>query len=154
MLDSYVRIKKGSFMDLQELVSITENLKDDCQKVLWYALKEILYRQKGPAKLKPCDELERIAEIGLLVYAEGLYAVPETERKRIRKLYTYLVRKFDVDYYWDPDTGKDKTIPKGAEFACAISMDGNSCLRLQFPDDDVTAMLNLFGTNRCDNWPL
>ena len=141
-------------MDLQELVAITENLTDDCQRVLREALKEILYRQKGSAKLKPCDELDRIVEIGLLSYDDGRYAVAEMAKKRIRKLYTYLVRKFDVEYYWDPETGDDKAIPKGAEFICAMDLNGNNQLALQFPDDDVTALLNLFGTNRCDNWPL
>ena len=141
-------------MDLQELVSITENLTDDCQRALWYALKEILYRQKGSAKLKPSADLDRIVEIGLLVYADGRYAVPDELKKRIRKLYTYLVRKFDVEYYMDPETDENKAIPKGAIFVCGISLDGRSQLALQFPDDDVTALLNLFGTNRCDNWPL
>ena len=140
-------------MDLQYLVSITENLTDDCQRVLWDALKEIIYRQKGPAKLKPCPELDRIVEIGMLNYTDGRYAIPEAAKKRIRKLYTYLVRKFDVEIYWDPDAGKAKSIPKGAVFVCTISAHG-SVQTLQFPDDEVTAMLNLFGTNRCPNWPL
>lgn len=141
-------------MDLQELVSITENLTDGCQRVLWSALKEILYRQKGPAKLKPCDELEGIIDLGLLVHLDGRYAVPEMAKKKIRKLYTYLVRKFDVDLYFDPESGTTKEIPKGAEFVSITSPDGCSQLMLQFPDDEVTALLNLFGTNRCDNWKL
>lgn len=141
-------------MDLQELVSITENLTDDCQRVLLASLKEILFRQKGPAKLKPCNDLERIVEIGLLVNEDGRYAVQEAAKKKIRKLYTYLLRKFDVDIYWDPHTGEDKTIPKGAEFVGFISASGGIELALQFPDDEVTALLDLFGVNRCDNWPL
>ena len=141
-------------MNLQELVSIVENLSDDCQRVLRNALKEIIYRQKGPAKLKTCDELDRIVEIGLLICEDGRYAVPEPVKKRLRKLYTYLVRKFDVDCYWDPETGEDKTIPKGAEFVGVISINGDIKTAIQFPDDEVTAMLNLFGTNRCDNWQL
>lgn len=141
-------------MDLRELVSITENLTDDCQQVLHAALKEIIFRQKSPAKLKPCTELDRIVEIGLLVCEDGRYAVPETAKKKIRKLYTYLVRKFDVEYCLDAETVEEITIPKGSEFVCTMSLDGQSKLALQFPDDDVTAMLNLFGTNRCDNWQL
>lgn len=141
-------------MDLIELVSIAENLTDDCQQVLQAALKEIIFRQKGPAKLKPCTELDCIVEIGLLVYEEGRYAVPETAKKKIRKLYTYLVRKFDVERYWDPNTGEEKSIPKGSEFVGTISPGKGIDIIIQFPDDDVTAMLNLFGTNRCDNWPL
>ena len=136
-------------MNLQELVSTTENLTDDCQRVLWEALKEIIYRQKGPAKLKSCAELDRIVEIGLLTHANEHYSVPEMAKKRIKKLYTYLVRKFDTELYYDPDLDETKAIPKGSEFVCTITMDGSRQLALQFPDDDVTAMLNLFGTNRC-----
>lgn len=139
-------------MDLKELVSIVENLTDDCQRALWYALKEILFRQKGPAKIKQCTELDCIVEIGLLVYEEGRYAVSEPAKKKIRKLYTYLIRKFDVEVYWDPETGEDKAIPKGAEFIGVISASGGITVAVQFPDDDVTSLLNLFGTNRCDNW--
>lgn len=141
-------------MDLKELVSILENLTDDCQQVLWDALKEIVYRRKGPAKLKPCDELDCIVKIGLLDYVEGKYDVPETAKKKIRKLYTYLVRKFDVEYCLDAETLEEITIPKGSEFVCTMGLDGESKLALQFPDDEITALLNLFGVNRCDNWPL
>ena len=141
-------------MDLQELVSITENLTDDCQKALWQALKEILFRKKGPAKIRPYTELERIVEIGILVHTDGYYAVSEMAQKKIRKLYTYLVRKFDIALYYDPDLDEIKEIPKGAEFVCTLSTDGSGRLSLQFPDDEITAMLNLFGTNRCNNWRL
>ena len=141
-------------MDLQELVSITENLTDDCQRVLWQSLKEILFRQKCAAILKPCTELDNIVRVGLLVCEDGRYAVPDEIKKRIRKLYTYLVRKFDVEHYWDPESGENRAIPKGAEFVCAISLDGRSQLALQFPDDEVTELLDLFSTNRCHNWPL
>lgn len=141
-------------MDLQELVSITENLTDDCQKALWQALKEILFRKKGPAKIRPSTELERIVEIGILVHTDGYYAVSEMAQKKIRKLYTYLVRKFDIALYYDPDLDEIKEIPKGAEFVCTLSTDGSGRISLQFPDDEITAMLNLFGTNRCNNWRL
>lgn len=141
-------------MDLKELVSVLENLTDDCQRVLWNALKEIVYRQKGPAKLKPCDELDCIIKIGLLDYVDGKYDVPEIAKKKIRKLYTYLVRKFDIDLYYDPDADETKEIPKGAEFVCTMTIDGSSKLAIQFPDDEVTSLLNLFGVNRCDNWSL
>ena len=140
-------------MDLKELVSIAENLTDDCQLVLRDALKEIVYRQKGQAKLKHCDELDRIVEIGLLVYEDGRYSVPEPAKKSLRKFYTYLVRKFDWDYEWDEETGEAKPYPKGAEFVVEISLDGSIKSYMQFPDDEVTDLLNLFGVNRCNNWP-
>lgn len=137
-------------MDLQELVSVTENLTDDCQRVLLRALKEILYRQKGPAKLKHCIELDCIVGIGMLVNEGGRYAIPEDAKKRIRKLYTYLLRKFDNDSYFDPETCKYVDYPKGAEFVSTVdALTGETVLCLQFPDDEVTEMLDLFGTNRC-----
>lgn len=139
-------------MNLQELVSILENLTDDCQRVLLAGLKEIIYRQKGPAKLKPRAELDCVVEIGLLVYENERYDVPEPAKKKIRKLYTYLVRKFDDEMYYEPDSNEYKPFPKGAEFVCTVDMDGRNKLSVQFPDDDVTALLNLYGTNRCDNW--
>lgn len=138
-------------MNLVDLVAAVENMTDDCQRVLLDALKEILYRQKGSAKLKPCSELETILESGILQLDEGRYAVAETAKKKARKLYTYLLRKFDVELYFGED-GTLKEIPKGSEFVATINMDGSSRLVLQFPDDEVTTMLNLFGTNRCENW--
>lgn len=141
-------------MDLQELVATTENLTDDCQRVLKDTLKEIFFRQKGPAKLKPCAELDCIVNVGILVHDNDRYAVQDAAKKKIRKLYTYLLRKFDVDVYWNLDTGKEETVPKGAEFVSEISIDGEIKSSIQFPDDEITALLNLFGVNRCDNWPL
>ncbi len=139
-------------MDLRELVAIVENMTDACQKVLWESLKEILFRQKGSAKIRHSTELDTIVDLGILVFSEGRYSVAGSAKKKIRKLYTYLIRKYDTELYFDPDLGDMKEIPKGAEFNCTISMDGSSTLKLQFPDDDVTEMLNLFGTNRCDDW--
>lgn len=144
--------KIGFYMDLQELVATVENMTDACQKVLWEALKEILFRQKGPAKIKHSADMDIIVDFGILCFSEGRYSVAETAKKKIRKLYTYLVRKFDINLYFDPEHGDMREIPKGAEFVCTISMDGSSTLKLQFPDDDVTELLNLFGTNRCEDW--
>lgn len=141
-------------MELQELVAITENLTDDCQRVLHQSLKEIIYRQKGPANLKQCAELSSIVDIGMLEYKDGRYAIPELAKKNIRKLYTYLIRKFDNDTYFDVETGAFKDIPKGAIFTATVSIDGSIESGMQFPDDEVTELLNLFGTNRCNNWPL
>jgi hypothetical protein len=138
-------------MELLELVSTIENLTEDCQRVLLRALKEILYRQKGPAKLKNCFELDKVVEIGILVYDGGRYDVTETAKKRIRKLYTYLIRKYDSESYFDPETCSFLDIPKGAEFVDTMDVSsGKTTLRLKFPDDDVTALLDLFGTNRCN----
>lgn len=138
-------------MDLKELVSATENMTDDCQRALLEALREILYRQKGPAKLKQSNDLDCIVQFGLLDFDGDRYAIPLPAKKKIRKLYTYLLRKFDVELYFDED-GKEKSIPKGSEFVYTVFANGEGKLTLQFPDDEVTDLLNLFGTNPCDNW--
>jgi hypothetical protein len=143
---------KESTMNLQELVSILENLTDDCQRILLDALKEIIYRQKGPAKLKPCAELDCVVEIGLLVYEKERYDVPKLAKKSIRKLYTYLVRKYDSVPYFDPETCKVVEIPKGSMFVSVLDVSKKELvLRLKFPDDEVTELLDLFGANRCWN---
>lgn len=139
-------------MDLREMVSAIENMTDGCQEVLLETLKEILYRQKGPAKIRHRAELDCIVNVGILVYNDGRYAIADNAKKKIRKLYTYLLRKFGVESCFDPNTGEMREIPKGAEFECTVSMDGSTTLELKFPDDDVTEMLNLFGTNRCGTW--
>lgn len=139
-------------MDLQELVSTVENLTDGCQQALWEALKEILYRQKGPAKLKPSTDLDCIVKCGVLVSRDGRYDVPEAAKKGIRKLYTYLVRKYGTESYFDPETCQIVDIPKGATFVATVSAaTGKTTLCLQFPNDEITELLDLFGTNRCKN---
>lgn len=138
-------------MDLKELVSVTENMTDDCQRALLEALREILYRQKGPAKLKQSHDLDCIVQFGLLDFDGDRYAIPLQAKKRIRKLYTYLLRKYDVTLIVDGD-GSTSEIPKGSEFVYTIFANGEGKLTLQFPDDEVTELLNLFGVNPCDNW--
>lgn len=142
-------------MDLQELVSITENLTDGCQRILLEALREIIYRQKGLSKLKPCVELDRIVDIGIIDSVNGRYGVAEIAKKNIRKLYTYLVRKFDTVPFFDPETCQVVDIPKGANFVSTLDVFTMKMkLHLEFPDDEITDLLNLFGANRCDDWTL
>ena len=140
-------------MNLKDLVSIIENMTDDAQMYLKNALLEILYRKKDPLKLKPSDNLQAVLDAGILQTVDGGYTIAPTAKKKIRKLYTYLIRKFDTEEYYDPDKNEMVPIPKGSEFVCTITpADGTSKLTLQFPADEVTALLDLFGTNPCDKW--
>ena len=137
-------------MNLQELVSIVENLTDGTQMFLRDALKEILFKGNGTAKIKPCAELERILETGIIVQDSGMCVVSDWAKKSVRKLYTYLGRKFDTDICFDPNTGNMVEIPKGAIFETEFSLrSGDTHLSMHFPDDEITAMLDLFGTNPC-----
>lgn len=138
-------------MILRELVSLAENLTDDCQRVLLESLKEIIYRQKCPAKLKHCVELDRIVDIGIIDNVNGRYSIAETAKKNIRKLYTYLSRKFDTVPFFDPEACQVVDIPKGANFVSTLDVFTMKMkLHLEFPDDEITDLLNLFGTNRCN----
>lgn len=59
-----------------------------------------------------------------------------------RKLYTYLNRR-DVT---------EEGIPKGAEYVATITIGSGSSLSLEFPDDEITALLDHYGVNRCRTW--
>ena len=59
-------------------------------------------------------------------------------QKRQRTAYRYLHRKFDWNYYVNPNTMHEYRYPSGSE-------------NNMFPDDAITALLNLYGHNRCIN---
>lgn len=60
-----------------------------------------------------------------------------------RKLYSYLLRRDEEEGYID-ETGEIYYIPHGAEFHPTKNGDWE----LQFPDDDITMMLNRYGVNK------
>jgi len=78
--------------------------------------------------------------------------------KARRSLYSYLLRKYDWDEYFDGD--KIVRYPHGAEYSCNITLSVdygaahstvNSESGYSFPDDKITKLLNLYGHNRCIN---
>lgn len=77
--------------------------------------------------------------------------VPEFERVR-KKVYIYLGRKFEDEQYFDPETESCILYPKGAAFSTVVRLDGSSTLRVDFPDDEITALLDKYGCNRCRTW--
>lgn len=75
------------------------------------------------------------------------------EGVKYQKAYLYLLRKFDNDSYVD-DNMVWHDIPHGAVFSTSVGINGVSGLILQFPDDDVTDLLNKYNANRCKGWSL
>lgn len=70
--------------------------------------------------------------------------------KNVRKVYTYLRRKFDDEKFLDPQTGELVSSPAGAEWVFEISTTtGNTVHRCCFPQDEVTDLLNKYEANRC-----
>ncbi len=77
-------------------------------------------------------------------------ALPIELSKHIRKVYTYLRRKFDFDDIFDAETGEIIKIPAGANCTMKMSSGVLGC-KYEFPQDDVTELLNKYGTNRCNS---
>lgn len=111
-----------------------------------------------PADLKTTKKarfewcLTHASEVAPLAYPDFAFIRPtgllEVAKK---KVYTYLLRKYRDSTVMNGDGGFI-TIPHGAEFSTSVSVSGVSELRLQFPDDDVTDLLNKHGSNRCADW--
>lgn len=69
-----------------------------------------------------------------------------------RKIYTYLLRKYDDQTVLVPDsTGRliELNIPYGSTNILTLSASGNRELTGKFPDDKVTQLLTQYGHNRC-----
>ena len=76
--------------------------------------------------------------------------IPEFKKSE-RKLYTYLRRKFCTEEYWDPDSEEFKNIPAGSQFEGILNIiTGDYELKLKFPDDEITHLLDIYGKNRCN----
>ena len=65
-------------------------------------------------------------------------------QKKQRIVYRYLKRKYDNEIFVDPRTWQEYSIPFGAERASGSDL-------YYFPEDEITAMLNKYGQNRCLN---
>ena len=89
-------------------------------------------------------------------FFNGKYAVNLDSRMEgvQRKLYTYLLRRDEVEEYYDPDIDEVVKIPYGSDFVWIAGTDGKPKWSLAFPDDEVTWILNSLGLNRCDDWEI
>lgn len=68
-----------------------------------------------------------------------------------KRVYTYLRRKFLDETIYLED-GETSEIPYGSNYSISVGIDGISSLHLDFPDDEITEMLNKYGVNRCVEW--
>ena len=138
-------------MNLKELVSVVESWEENAQKVLWGMLRELLREAGEP--VEACERPDKAVAAGILVPEGETYAVSAEARPEIKRLYTYLERKFGVTLYFDPDKGGAVEIPSGAGFAPVMMIMGADCsMPLCFPEDEITQLLNQYGANRCGNW--
>ena len=64
-----------------------------------------------------------------------------------RKVYTYLLRKYDDDLIFMEEGFS--SVPHGAEYITRFSSDGTVKTTLSFPEDEITQLLNKYDCNRC-----
>lgn len=140
-------------MDLKKLekaVAIVEGFSLSDQKVLRAVLSDQFYKKKPVHPVKQREDSAALVSSGLVVRLDdpdGLSLAPEYLEVG-RKLCTYLTRRNESEPYFDPDHGMME-IPKGSQFVACVSVSGKSSLCLAFPDDEVTALLDRYGVNRC-----
>lgn len=139
---------------------IVETFHDDENALRAHTQKLTLERLEAtgfvfPADLKTTKKarfewcLSHASEVAPLAYPDfafirpaGLLVVAK------KKVYTYLLRKYTDDNIMD-ENGNFHFIPHGAECSVVVSESGVSESVIQFPDDEITELLNKYGANRC-----
>lgn len=80
--------------------------------------------------------------------------LPLNLKKNIRRVYTYLKRKFDFESYFDSAEGIEIQRPYGSQMFASVSLTdqlkAKVTTRNVFPDDEITVLLNKYKCNRCN----
>lgn len=139
-------------MSLSDAVERVERLSLTDQKLLRAALVGYAYRKQPVMKAGNFAALEA-AGLVLRVDDPAGYSIAPEVAKIARRLCTYLTRRNETDSYFDPERGR-VDFPKGAEFVGTFGISGHASFGVQFPDDKITALLDLHGVNRCRTWQL
>ena len=132
---------------LPAVISVLEGIEENGQRALQTLLKNSLYKKS--IKVDPAA-LELLADVGLVNICDGAVCFcPDLDACR-KKTYTYLLRKYEVEDYLD-DNLEPHSIPYGSTFSATVTPDKVE-LCVEFPDDDVTELLDHYGVNRCRGW--
>ncbi len=143
-MSAFYKKRAAAGLNLAEAVEIVEGLPVEDQRILLDALRK---------KSRPAKGTETLVKCGLLSASGAASVCPSDGVLGCqRRLVTYLKRKFEDDEYFDPDLGEMVPCPYGAEYVAAIVVGGEAGGGWAFPDDDVTALLDRFGVNRCRGW--
>lgn len=98
---------------------------------------------------------ENVPDARSLFSNAAVVCLADKFKKPSRKMYTYLNRRNEVEYYYDEDM-VERTIPKGAQRVLSGALFGSSndkpSLSLEFPNDEITDLLDQYGVNRCRTW--
>lgn len=135
---------------LESAIALVESIGLPDQKFLRSVLSDLIYKKKPVHVQKKGEDPAALVSTGLVVVLDdpaGLVLAPEYSSIG-RKLCTYLTRRNETELYFDPDRGMIE-IPKGAQYVACVSISGEPSLCLAFPDDEITALLDRHGVNRC-----
>ncbi len=138
---------------LSEAVEKVEALDLAGQDLLRTVLVEAVYKKAPFHKVKRGEDFGTLISAGLVLQIDdpaGVVLSGDLEKVR-RKLCTYLSRRNDVERYLDEDLNEHE-IPKGSQFVATVTIGGGSSLSLEFPDDEITELLDRYGVNRCRGW--
>lgn len=140
-------------LSLSEAVEKVEALDPAGQDLLRAVLVESVYKKAPFHKVKRGKDFGALISAGLVLQIDepaGVVLSGDLEKVR-RKLCTYLSRRNDVERYLDEDLNEHE-IPKGSQFVATVTIGGGSSLSLEFPDDEITELLDRYGVNRCRGW--
>lgn len=142
-----------SALKLPEAVDRVETLGVADQRLLRSTLVDLVYKKRAVRVPKACEDFSALEAAGLVVRVDDPvgFAVAPDLCKVGRKLCTYLTRRNETDSYYDPDRGM-VDYPKGAELCGVMDLPDPATWHAEFPDDEITALLDLHGVNRCRTW--
>lgn len=141
-------------LSLEEAVDILETLPVSSQLVLKNTLLNKLFRKRETYKQKKPDGVAELIASGLVIDAsDGAVSISDQLVNCKRKLYTYLLRKYE-DEGFITETGKLYEYPHGANVILSSKVDetGERKISFEFPDDEVTRLLDKYGANRCRDY--
>ena len=140
-------------MSLMDAVAVVETLDVADQRKLRSLLSEALYKKQPVHKIRRGEQFDALVASGLVVKIDDPDAVVLSDQlgKVRKKLCTYLSRRNESEPCVD-ENGDPYTIPSGASFVAAASLSEPPALSIVFPEDEITALLDLHGVNRCRGW--
>jgi hypothetical protein len=154
---------------IEEAVDLLEKLEDNHQDLIKTFLYENIYHNQDDLHIDATPDIEPLLSCPLLEWsalsAEKIsLRFSEKFKNRRRSVYSYLLRKYDWDYYWNEDMHELK-YPHGArlgDFSIMfivglnqenpeqnLNVQNNYSNKYYFPNDKITKLLDLYGCNRC-----
>lgn len=142
--------KKQRLALLEAAVDKLEQVDLDSQNLFHEVLRDLFYRKKPHHKKRKSEDFSQLLAVGLVAEeTPGYFIIPPEFKPAFKGLSLYLNRRNENEYYFDGD--EFRSLPKGVHQAVAIEigLNGSRVIDMtDFPDDEITALLNKYGVNR------